>query len=152
GKNIGSASTCMLMSCDAHPQFSRRLRRIFFFCLLSTSPQMIWGKMPDSNTYQAVDGAIVTRYLHSGQQIRRFGAIKPVFQGIDSEGAVMLSAEFVRELRMVWLPNVSDAGLDRIIELLEKGSPLLVKGRFTGVMPTGCLATHVAWNHPRVSH
>jgi len=99
-----------------------------------------------------VDGAAVTRYFHSGQQLRRFGAIRPVFQGIDSEGAVMLSGEFVGELRKVWLPNVSDAGLDRIIDLLEKGSPLLVKGRFTGVMPTGCLATHVAWNHPRVSH
>lgn len=64
----------------------------------------------------------------------------------------MVSKEIVQELQQYWLPNISDAGLDRIIDLLEKGSPLLVKGRFTGVVPTGCLATHVAWNHPHVTH
>lgn len=64
----------------------------------------------------------------------------------------MLSADFVRELRCDWLPNVSDAGLDRVIDLLEKGSPLLLSGRFTGAIATGCLATHIAWHHPEVSH
>jgi hypothetical protein len=64
----------------------------------------------------------------------------------------MLSADFIRELRTDWLPNVSDAGLDRVIELLEKGSPLLLSGRFAGAVATGCLATHIAWHHPQVCH
>jgi len=64
----------------------------------------------------------------------------------------MLTGEFVRELRTSWLPNVSDAGLNRVIELLEKGSPLLVHGRFTGVLPMGCLASHIGWHHPDVAH
>jgi hypothetical protein len=64
----------------------------------------------------------------------------------------MLSAEVVHELQSEWLPNVSDDGLDRIIDLLEKGSPLLLAGRFTGALPTGCLATHIAWHHPEVCH
>jgi hypothetical protein len=64
----------------------------------------------------------------------------------------MLSAEFVRELRASWLPHVSDAGLDRVIDLLDKGSPLLLSGRFSAAVPTGCLATHIAWHHPAVCH
>src|SRR5947209_1119719 len=64
----------------------------------------------------------------------------------------MLSQECLRELRSSWLPNITDAGLDRLIDLLEKASPLLVHGCFTKVMPMGCLATHVAWNHPRTAH
>src|SRR5262245_270494 len=64
----------------------------------------------------------------------------------------MLSGEFVRELRNRWLPNMTEAGLDRVIELLEKGSPLLVHGCFTRAVPMGCLATQVAWNHPRTAH
>jgi hypothetical protein len=64
----------------------------------------------------------------------------------------MLSHEFVRELRSNWLPNVSDTGLDRVIELLEKGSPLLVHGRFTAALPMGCLASHFGWHHPSVCH
>jgi hypothetical protein len=64
----------------------------------------------------------------------------------------MLSADFVQELRSSWLPNVSDAGLDRVIDLLEKGSPLLLSGRFTEALPRGCLATHIAWHHPAVTH
>ena len=51
----------------------------------------------------------------------------------------------------MWLPNITDAGLDRLIELLEKGSPLLIHGCFTAV-PMGCLATHAAWHHPRTAH
>src|SRR5438034_3878446 len=61
----------------------------------------------------------------------------------------MLAPECVRELRSSWLPNMTDAGLDRLIDLLQKGSPLLVHGCFTKAIPMGCLATHVAWNHPR---
>jgi hypothetical protein len=64
----------------------------------------------------------------------------------------MLSADCVRELRSAWLPNLTDAGLDRLIELLEKGSPLLIHGCFTKATPMGCLATHAAWHHPKTAH
>jgi hypothetical protein len=64
----------------------------------------------------------------------------------------MLSKECLHELRTSWLPNMTGAGLDRLIELLEKGSPLLIHGSFTRALPMGCLATHVAWNHPATSH
>ena len=64
----------------------------------------------------------------------------------------MLSHECVNELRSSWLPNVTDAGLNRVIDLLEKGSPFLVHGCFTRAVPMGCLATHVAWNHPSTAH
>lgn len=64
----------------------------------------------------------------------------------------MLNQDYVHELRSVWLPNITDAGLERLIDLLDKGSPLLVHGCFTKALPMGCLATHIAWNHPRTSH
>ena len=64
----------------------------------------------------------------------------------------MLSPECVHELRAFWLPNMTDAGLDRLIDLMEKGSPMLVHGCFTKTVPMGCLASHVAWNHPATSH
>jgi hypothetical protein len=64
----------------------------------------------------------------------------------------MLSQECVRELRSSWLPNITEEGLNRLVDLLEKGSPLLIHGSFTRVVPMGCLATHVAWNHPRTAH
>jgi hypothetical protein len=64
----------------------------------------------------------------------------------------MLSPESVAELRSLWLPNITDAGLHRLIDLLEKGSPLLVHGCFTRALPMGCLATHAAWHHPRTAH
>ena len=64
----------------------------------------------------------------------------------------MLSPETVRELRDAWLPNMTDPGLDRLIDLLDKRSPLLVHGCFTKSLPMGCLATHVAWNHPATEH
>lgn len=63
----------------------------------------------------------------------------------------MLSPESVRELRSSWLPNITDAGLTRLIELLEKNSPLLLHGAFTRAAPMGCLATQAAWNHPRTT-
>jgi hypothetical protein len=72
---------------------------------------------------------------------------------LDSERSLtMLSRESVSELRTQWLPNITDAGLDRLIELLEQGSPLLVHGCFTRSLPMGCLATHAAWHHPRTAH
>jgi hypothetical protein len=64
----------------------------------------------------------------------------------------MLSHECTRELKAYWLPNISDCGLDRLIDMLEKGSPLLVHGCFTKTVPMGCLASHVAWNHPQTNH
>jgi hypothetical protein len=64
----------------------------------------------------------------------------------------MLSPECVRELQSIWLPNITDAGLNRLIDLLEKGSPLLIHGCFTRAIPMGCLATHAAWNHPQTAH
>src|SRR5207244_8662074 len=64
----------------------------------------------------------------------------------------MLSTESRHELQTSWLPNISEAGLDRLIGLLEKGSPLLIHGSFTRVVPMGCLATHIGWNHPQTAH
>jgi hypothetical protein len=64
----------------------------------------------------------------------------------------MLTAQCLNELRTAWLPNITDSGLDRIVELLEKGSPLLIHGCFTRAVPMGCLATHAAWHHPRTCH
>ncbi|HJZ54190.1 MAG TPA: hypothetical protein VKE74_04500 [Gemmataceae bacterium] len=56
------------------------------------------------------------------------------------------------EFRAAWLPHVSDEGLDRLIDLLEKASPLLIHGAFTRAMPMGCLASHIAWNHHETCH
>jgi hypothetical protein len=64
----------------------------------------------------------------------------------------MLSQESVRELKASWLPHLSDAGLDRLIELLEQDSPLLIHGCFTRAVPMGCLATHAGWHHPKTAH
>src|SRR5215212_4638211 len=64
----------------------------------------------------------------------------------------MLSAECLRELRSAWLPNLTDAGLARLLSLLEKGSPFLVSGCFVRSIPMGCLASHAAWNHPETEH
>src|SRR5436305_3473022 len=64
----------------------------------------------------------------------------------------MLSPECLGELRAAWLPNITDAGLDRLTDLLEEGSPLLIHGCFTRAVPMGCLATHVAWHHPHTAH
>ena len=56
------------------------------------------------------------------------------------------------EFRTTWLPHVTDEGLDRLIDLLEKASPLLIHGAFTRAMPMGCLASHIAWNHGKTQH
>jgi hypothetical protein len=64
----------------------------------------------------------------------------------------MLSPECLQELRSAWLPHITDAGLDRLVNLLEKSSPLLIHGCFTRAVPMGCLATHIAWHHPRTHH
>jgi hypothetical protein len=64
----------------------------------------------------------------------------------------MLSPESLAELRSAWLPNMTDTGLERLLDLLGKGSPLLVSGCFTRAIPMGCLASHTAWNHPATEH
>jgi hypothetical protein len=64
----------------------------------------------------------------------------------------MLSPECLEELRRAWLPHLTNPGLDRLVELLEKSSALLIHGCFTRAVPMGCLATHAAWHHPRTCH
>jgi hypothetical protein len=39
-----------------------------------------------------------------------------------------------------------------LIELLEKNSPMLIHGQFTHGCLQGCLASHLAWNHPQTSN
>ena len=63
----------------------------------------------------------------------------------------MTFAPCLKELRDGWFPHTTDAGLDRLINLLESGSPLLIHGAFTRAMPMGCLATHIAWHHPETA-
>ncbi len=57
-----------------------------------------------------------------------------------------------REFETAWLPHVTDAGLARLTELLAANSPLLIHGSFTRACAMGCLATHIAWHHPRTAH
>lgn len=61
----------------------------------------------------------------------------------------MLSENCRNELQRSWLPNVTNEGLDRLIDMLDKSSPLLIHGCFTRSVPMGCLASHIAWNHPQ---
>jgi hypothetical protein len=61
----------------------------------------------------------------------------------------MLTRDCLQELHTSWLPNITDAGLDRLVELLDRASPLLIHGCFTRAIPMGCLASHVGWNHPQ---
>lgn len=60
----------------------------------------------------------------------------------------MPATDPLTEFRTAWLPNVSDSGLSRLVGLLESGSPMLIRGAFTRAVPMGCLASHIAWNHP----
>jgi hypothetical protein len=60
----------------------------------------------------------------------------------------MASHDPIAEFRADWLPHVTDEGLSRLLELLRKASPLLIHGAFTRAVPMGCLASHIAWNHP----
>lgn len=60
----------------------------------------------------------------------------------------MPPSNVLAEFRAAWLPHVTDDGLIRVIELLEKASPLLIHGAFTRAVPMGCLASHIAWRHP----
>lgn len=60
----------------------------------------------------------------------------------------MTSHVVLAEFRTHWLPNATTQGLARLIELLDSASPLLIRGAFTRAIPMGCLASHIAWNHP----
>jgi len=64
----------------------------------------------------------------------------------------MASHDPITEFRTNWLPNISDDGLNRLFDLLKKASPLLIHGAFTRAVPMGCLASHIAWNHPNTCH
>lgn len=64
----------------------------------------------------------------------------------------MLSQGCLDELQTRWFPHLTDSALDRLIELLETDSPLLIRGSFTGVVPMGCLASHAGWHHPKTEH
>lgn len=64
----------------------------------------------------------------------------------------MPSIAALTEFRTHWLPHVTDAGLSRLAELLETGSPLLIHGAFTRALPMGCLASHIGWHHPVTEH
>ena len=60
----------------------------------------------------------------------------------------MADPKMLSEFRDHWLPHVTDEGLNRLMTLLSSASPMLLHGRFTGTPATGCLASHIAWNHP----
>ncbi len=60
----------------------------------------------------------------------------------------MMSVKSRSEFESQWLPHVSERGLNRLVELLESGSPLLIHGAFTKACAMGCLATHIGWHHP----
>lgn len=64
----------------------------------------------------------------------------------------MPSTNALTEFRTRWLPRATDAGIGRLAELLETGSPLLIHGAFTRALPMGCLASHLAWHHPATEH
>ncbi|MGL6073313.1 MAG: hypothetical protein ACRC8S_04020 [Fimbriiglobus sp.] len=58
----------------------------------------------------------------------------------------------IQEFQLAWLPKVTDQGLNRLIYLLETASPFLIHGTFCKSGPQGCLATQIAWNHPKTAH
>ncbi len=64
----------------------------------------------------------------------------------------MVRREALDEFESCWLPHVTTAGLARLVELLEQDSPLLIAGSFIAAAAQGCLATHIAWHHPRTAH
>ena len=61
----------------------------------------------------------------------------------------MLPNHIASEFRDRWLPHCTESGLLRLSELLQSGSPLLIHGSFSRACAMGCLATHIAWHHPK---
>jgi hypothetical protein len=64
----------------------------------------------------------------------------------------MTSQKTLSEFRAAWLPHISDSGLNRIARMLENGDPMLIHGSFQAAPAAGCLASHIAWHHPRTRH
>ena len=60
----------------------------------------------------------------------------------------MTFPDCVSEFQKAWLPNMTLTGLQRIVELLNESSLLLIHGAFTRAIPQGCIAAHIAWTHP----
>ncbi|HUG94407.1 MAG TPA: hypothetical protein VML55_26485 [Planctomycetaceae bacterium] len=60
-----------------------------------------------------------------------------------------LTDDAVREFRTHWLPSMTDAALGRLITMLERNDPRLVRNTWTGGSVMGCLATQAAWNDAR---
>lgn len=63
-----------------------------------------------------------------------------------------MASPVIAEFRNQWLPYATVSGLNRLLQLLEQGSPMLIHGGFAKSCATGCLATHLAWHHPKTSH
>lgn len=76
----------------------------------------------------------------------------PLFVRHLSEEDAMPSPTMQAEFRDSWLPHMTDHAIMRLIDLLETNSPLLIHGAFTKCLPMGCLASHIAWNHPATQH
>jgi hypothetical protein len=64
----------------------------------------------------------------------------------------MTSKLTLSEFRAAWLPHISDSGIMRLADLLERNDPRLIHGSFQQLPTAGCLATHIAWHHPRTGH
>ncbi len=63
----------------------------------------------------------------------------------------MSTTPALAEFRTRWLPAATAAGLRRLVELLDRASPQLIHGSFSRCPSQGCLATHLAWHHPRTA-
>lgn len=63
-----------------------------------------------------------------------------------------LSVEARWELEQHWLPNLTDRALSRLVELLDRGDPMLIRQHWAAAGAMGCLATHAGWNHEQTEH
>lgn len=64
----------------------------------------------------------------------------------------MPSPTALAEFRTAWLPHIPDSALLRLVELIDKASPLLIHGAFARAIPQGCIASQIAWHHPATEH
>jgi len=63
-----------------------------------------------------------------------------------------MSSAVISEFVSRWLPHATESGLNRLLQLLQQGSPMLIHGAFSKSCALGCLATHMAWHHPETCH
>lgn len=63
-----------------------------------------------------------------------------------------MSSPVISEFVNRWLPHATESGLNRLLQLLEQGNPMLIHGAFSKSCALGCLATHMAWHHPETCH